>query len=237
VALGNFRTEVWGVDVAHRISCVGVGTLSVTSVAFDPTRESGRMVYSGVAYDTYYLGYVDEANFRQVQNHRRITKVDTSQFKSAMSPLGRKVASWSHGKPVRIMDTRILGETEEFELDSHQNSVDAIAVSDDDGLLLLSSGRTIHAWRPSTRRYLMQLEGHGSSVYAIGLSGASLRAVSAACDSTVRVWCLQSGKELLQIPFEHKDIASVAISLNGDKLAVGRACGAVEIFEVKENSG
>jgi TIR domain/APAF-1 helical domain/WD domain, G-beta repeat len=77
------------------------------------------------------------------------------------------------------------------------------------------------------------LEGHSSSVRGVAITADGRRAVSASYDNTLRVWDLESGKELALLEADGAT-TSCAFSLDGQRIVAGDASGRVHLLRLVE---
>ena len=76
------------------------------------------------------------------------------------------------------------------------------------------------------------LEGHSFYVNVVAITPDGRRAVSTSKDHTLRVWDLESGKELALLTAEHST-ASCAVSLDGRTIVAGDATGNMHILKME----
>lgn len=107
------------------------------------------------------------------------------------------------------------------QIDTGQQSVNAIAYSRVANRLAVAAAENIRIYDANTYKELMVFVGHTDSVLAVTFSPNGKRLVSGGSDETVRLWEADTGK-LLRTREEHTGpINAVAFSANGEKFWSG----------------
>src|SRR5262249_19016859 len=114
-------------------------------------------------------------------------------YRAAFSPDGKRAVT-SDASNVRLWDVESGKEL-------HRFAVGAVGVAfSPDGKRILSGGRwdkLVHLWDAQTGAELKRLAGHASdAVTGVAFTPDGRRAVSGNHDRTVRVWDLETNKEL-----------------------------------------
>jgi WD40 repeat protein len=88
----------------------------------------------------------------------------------------------------------------------------------------------LRVWDPESGQCVRTLKGHRSSVNGVAITPDGRRAVSASQDNTLRVWDLESGKELALLTAD-SPTASCAVSLDAWTIVAGDATGNIHILK------
>ena len=154
----------------------------------------------------------------------------------AFSPDGKRLASGSHDKTIRLWDT--AGGKELLTLKGHSSEVLSVAFSPDSKRLASGSqGRTIKLWDTVTGKELLTLKGHSGSVYAVAFSPDPKRLASGSRDKTIKLWDTVTGKELLTLEGHSGSVESVAFSPDGKRLASGSKDDTIKLWDTVTGKG
>jgi WD40 repeat protein len=152
----------------------------------------------------------------------------------AMSSDGSKFVAWTREGSAWIGSTLIREPLMQINVNTGiVSDTMAMAISNDGSVILSASGNYATVWFSAANRPWLQLEGHTRNIRSLSLSDLSLRAVSAD-DSTVRLWCLRSGRELFCLNCSSDTVLSAALSRDGSRIAVGHSDGRVQVWKVGE---
>lgn len=163
----------------------------------------------------------------------------------ALSADGRFALSGSHDKTVRLWD--LANGQELRRLEGHDSGVHAVAFAPD-GRFVLSAGgydRTVRVWDLESGKEVCCFPGHGSavtSVLPLTERGAFLSAsgshdaragTPAPVDCTIRLWDVETGREVLRLDGHTQSVTSLALS-QGDKCLVsGSMDGTVRLWDTR----
>ncbi|KAG1821951.1 WD40-repeat-containing domain protein [Suillus subaureus] len=151
----------------------------------------------------------------------------------AFSPNGLKLASSGAFGTIRIWSTdnaELL-----LKIDAHQDFVQSVVWSPDGQQLVSAShGKTIKFWDSLNGTQIgLPYTGHTSYIRSLAVSSDGCFIASASQDKTVRLWDTKSQQQIGQ-PLKHTvHVSCVAISPNGDLLAIGDNDGNLQLCKVK----
>ena len=154
-------------------------------------------------------------------------------YSSAISPDGRRIASASDDKTVKVWDTAT--GTELMTLKGHKEWVRSVVFSPD-GTHIASGGgdKTIKIWDSETGTEVMTLK-HDNYVYSVAFSPDGKRIASGGGDKTIKVWDSATGIEIKTLTGHEADIYSVTFSPDGKQIASGSSDKTIKVWDV--NSG
>jgi WD40 repeat protein len=132
----------------------------------------------------------------------------------AFSPDGRKLASASNDKTVRVWDVDSGKVEQTFE--GHTDWVKSVAFSPDGRKLASASDdKNVRVWDVDSGKVEQTLEGHTRPVYDVAFSPDGRKLASALYDGTVQMWNVDSGKIEQTLKDDSHSAMNVAFSPNG----------------------
>lgn len=196
----------------HRGPVTGVSLIPGARVAVTSGYDSAIGLFDLATGRAELLGYHDHLVNRIVVN-----------------PNGTKAASCSSDYSICIWDlsTRRKVRT----LLGHNDDVEDFAFADDETGVSASRDRRLIIWDLKTGAIRRVLDGHEKDVLAVATAGGKV--YSSGDDKTLRVWDLDTGKELsVWGPFEN-ETDTCAIDLDHHRVVLGCDDGCIRIFNTQ----
>jgi WD40 repeat protein len=159
-------------------------------------------------------------------------------FGVAFSPDGRRLASASHDRTVKVWDALTGQEIRTLQGPDYVNSV---AFSPDGRrLACAATDPTVKVWDAQTGQEVLTLRGHTNSVFSVAFSpdGRRLASGGAAWDGKqvsceLKVWDAQTGREALTLKGHTDAVHGVAFSPDGRLLASASQDGTVRVWDAQ----
>ena len=203
----------------------------VTSVAF--CNSTGLLASAGGQSLPFRPGGVtvwDPATGKEVI---RIDGHDSMVWAVAFSPDGKKLATGTYNKIVKILDASDGKEL--AKLEGHKNWVTALAFSPDGNTLATGSeDATIKLWNVGDGKEIATLSGHGGTVRSLAFSKDGQTLFSGSQDKTIKVWDLKEKKEKSTLQGHEDGVFSIAISPDGETLASASADRTIRIWTLAD---
>ena len=150
---------------------------------------------------------------------RTLTGHTDDAYRPAFSPDGKRLASGSFNRILRVWD--IATGREQLTLTDHAHAVWCVAY-DPEGKRLVSAdeGGNVKV-RDADGRVALLLKGHTVGVNQLAFSPDGKRLATASLDGTCKVWDTEIWKEVRSLPANGKTFEAVAWSRDGKRLAAG----------------
>jgi WD40 repeat protein/ABC-type dipeptide/oligopeptide/nickel transport system ATPase component len=217
---------------------VETGALSKTlkgheAIIFDLALSPDNKILASASYD--YTARLWDMETGQMLHalSRHTDKVERVAFQ----PDGKILATGSSDKTIRLWDTS-TGKTTAV-LEGHKNAVFGLAFSNNGRSLVSGSlDRTLRVWDVESGIPMRLFQGHTAGITQLIETAGYI--YSAANDGTVRRWRIpeydqiNGVKDGIQLIDCEDEPNATAISHQGDKIAVGYATGALQVFSLPD---
>jgi WD40 repeat protein len=150
-----------------------------------------------------------------------------------LSPDGTRILTGSRDGFVRLYNFKDGTKLNEFK---HGSAIVHTAFSTDGKFILTASeeGKTVYLWNLEKDKQERSFDGHKDVIFAVGFSADGKKAYSASRDNTVRVWEVETGKELAKIDAGGRDtdLKCAAFCPSLRRAVTGHAWGSVMAWDL-----
>jgi WD40 repeat protein/tRNA A-37 threonylcarbamoyl transferase component Bud32 len=159
-----------------------------------------------------------------------VARVAFSVTRVAFSPDGRRIATGSWDRTVRVWDTHKGQEV--LSLTGHTGPVLSVAFSPDGRRIASASiDGTVKVWDAHQGQEVLSLEGHTGPVKSVAVSSDGQRIATASVDRTVKVWDAHKGQLLLSLKGHTDSVTGVAFSPDDRRLASASGDRTVRVWD------
>jgi serine/threonine protein kinase/tetratricopeptide (TPR) repeat protein len=144
---------------------------------------------------------------------------------------GRRVVGGSRDGSIKVWERD--GAKVERSFTGHVGEVDSIALSDDNSILVASTGAQVSVWDFGTGALRHTLNGHTGRAFGVATTPDGRRIVSGGAEGTMRIWDGGDGKLLHTLRHEGGKVLSVAIGVDGRAAVSGSDNGTVRIWDTE----
>ncbi|MBD2606491.1 CHAT domain-containing protein [Scytonema hofmannii FACHB-248] len=215
--------KLWDINAGQKIKTLKGHTDFVTNISFSP---DGKTLASASKDKTVKLWDINTG--REIKTF----KVHTDNVSSiSFSPDGKTLASASKDKTVKLWDINTGREIKTFKV--HTDNVSSISFSPDGKTLASTSeDKTVKLWDINTGREIKTFKGHTNMVNTVSFNPDGKILASASGDNTsnpfrislggdytVRLWDINTGREMKILKGHTNKVNSVSFSPDGKTLA------------------
>ncbi|MFN6481215.1 WD40 repeat domain-containing protein [Nostoc sp. DedQUE07] len=218
--------KVWDLQTGKEISTLTDHNDSVSAVAIAPdgkTAVSGY--YEKIAYDRYDHSTLKVWDLQTGKEISTLTDHNYPVRALAIASDGKTaVSGWDRTSTLKVWDLQTGKEIST--LAGHNSRVNAVAIAPDGKTAVSGSDdKTLKVWDLQTGKEISTLTGHNDSVSAVAISLDGKTAVSGSYEeiayyrydhSTLKVWDLQTGKEISTLTSHNDPVSQVAIAIAPD---------------------
>ncbi|MCP6758505.1 MAG: WD40 repeat domain-containing protein [Fischerella sp. CENA71] len=221
---GGANIKIWDICGKENHSSINYGHLTaVTALVITP---DGNKVISSSDDSTIIIWNMitKEKNCKLTNHTHKVTDL-------ALSFDSKYLISCSYDRYIKIWD--IEAKTEIFSyLTGKRNLLQAVAITPDNEKLIYDWGDDIRVLDLKKSKFF-SLKGHTSSVTRIAVTSSGHKLVTSSSDNTIKVWDLDSRKEIFNFNSHTRCVTTLAITPNGKQLISGSRDKTVKIWDLE----
>ena len=247
VGFGYGEIALWDMRTQRQTTLLETASKVVWTLAFSP---DGQLLTSG-GYEDPTISLWDVQTQALVGSFEEGDKGEHHHGVSSVvfSPDGKAIASGSgFSNTVHLWDVATrqqIARLPMHDVDEEHEGVNAVAFSPNGSILASASDDSIiRMWDTRTLERIGKLETKSGGVTSIsfhpdGNTLASLNGrvapteIQLGGDMSIRLWDVKSRKQIAAVQDHSPSVSSVALSPDGELLAVGRHNGVVELWDVR----
>jgi WD40 repeat protein len=213
---GDQLVHVWEIESGKRVGVMKGHDDAVFTLAW--SLDAAMIVSGGRGEPTLRLW-----DARTFQPLRSSTPHPRWVWCARFSPHGKHLATCGGDSVIRVH--RAADGAVERELTGHRDTVKRVAwTADSKSLVSGGDDGFVHVWDAASGEELHRLAGHSSWIDAL-VSGPRSLALTGGGDGTIRLWDVAEGKQLRRFEGRVTDLASAALSPDGETAITGGADG------------
>lgn len=190
----------------------------INAVAFVDA-PTGKLIASAGQDATIFLSDIEESSYKKGDDYGRFQLVGHQGNVCSVSYKDGLIASSSWDSTAKIWDAN--GKELLFDLKGHESSVWDVKIVDADNYVFLTSSadRTIRKWVKN--KEVACFTGHSDVVRALVVFPDGKTFASTSNDGTVRIWDLESGRNIHTLTGHDSFVYDVAVLPNSDLVSTG----------------
>ena len=177
-------------------------------------------------WEWYYLWRVSDQSLITLRLEAPINMLLNYTGSVAFSPDNRCIISGTQDGTIKVWDAHNGSELMTFE--GHEGPVRSVAFSPDGKQIVSAGGSTIMIWNAVTGELIKTLT---APVISAAFSPDGKRIVSGSGDTTIKVWDVDSGRELMTLEGHEEGVISVAFSPDGSRIVSGSWDKTIKVWD------